>query len=235
MQLLALILYNTDGHRRVVPFKPGALNVVTGQSETGKSTLLDIFEYCTGRKTVTFPVGPMTDTVSWYAALFQLDTTRAFVARPAPRPGKKTAEQVMLTFGHDLEPPPHTELAANTDRRTLRQRLGRFIGIEENHSTNPRDRGLSATDAHLGHATLLCLQVQNEIADKNHLFHRQSDHYVAAALRQTLPYFLGVAPHDQARKHAQLNAARSRLKQAEKDLRSRCLSESDGCVSAGQV
>lgn len=141
MQLLALILYNADGGRRVVSFRPGALNVVTGQSASGKSTLLDIFEYCTGRKTATFPIGPMTDTVSWYAALFQLDTTRAFAARPAPVPGKKTAAQAMLKFGPDLEPPPYTHLAPNTDRHTLRQRLGRFIGIEENHSTTLRSRG----------------------------------------------------------------------------------------------
>ncbi|MGW5637907.1 DUF3732 domain-containing protein [Streptomyces sp. NPDC003832] len=219
MQLLALILYNADGGRRVVSFKPGALNVVTGQSATGKSTLLEIFEYCTGRRTPAFPVGVMTDTVSWYAALFQLDTTRAFAARPAPGPGRKTAEQAMLKFGPSLEPLPYTALAPNTNRHTLRQRLGRFIGIEENHTTTPRGRGPSSTDAHLGHATMLCLQGQSELADKNHLFHRQSDRYVAAALQQTLPYFLGVAPHDQARKRAQLNAARSRFKQAEKELK----------------
>lgn len=219
MQLLALILYNTDGGRRVVSFRPGALNVVTGQSATGKSTLLDIFEYCTGRKSVTFPIGPMTDTVSWYGALFQLDTTRAFAARPAPGPGKRTAERAMLRFGSDLEAPLYADLAANTDRDALRQQLGRFIGIEEHHTTTPRGRGgSSSTSAHLGHATLLCVQAQSEIADKNHLFHRQSDRYVTVALKQTLPYFLGVAPHDQARKQAQLNAARSRLKQAEKDL-----------------
>ncbi|MFI2507375.1 DUF3732 domain-containing protein [Streptomyces sp. NPDC018972] len=218
MQLLALILYNADGGRRLVSFRTGALNVVTGQSASGKSTLLDIFEYCTGRKTVTFPIGPMTDSVSWYAALFQLESTRAFVARPAPGPGKKTAEQVMLKFGPGLEPPPYSDLVPNTDRYTLRQRLGRFIGIEENHSTTPRRRGPSAVGAHLGHAAMLCLQGQNEIADSNHLFHRQSDWNVASALKETLPYFLGVAPHDQARKHAQLNAARSRLTQAKKDL-----------------
>lgn len=218
MQLLALVLYNANGQSRVVDFKTGALNVVTGQSASGKSALLDIFEYCTGRKTATFPIGPLTDTVSWYAALFQLDTTRAFAARPAPGPGRKTAEQAMLKFGPHLEPPPYTDLVPNTDRRTLRQRLGRFIGIEETHSTTTRDHGPASTGAHLGHATLLCLQSQNEIADKSHLFHRQSDRHVADALKQTLPYFLGVAPHDQARKHAQLNAARSRLEQAEKDL-----------------
>ncbi|MFI9193010.1 DUF3732 domain-containing protein [Streptomyces californicus] len=218
MQLLALVLYNANGDRRLIHFRTGALNVVSGPSASGKSTLLDIFEYCTGRKTVTFPIGPMTESVSWYAALFQLERTRAFVARPAPEPGRKTAEKVMLKFGRDLEVLPYSDLTPNTDRHTLRQRLGRFIGIEENFSaTNPR-RSHSNVGAHIGHAAMLCLQGQSEIADKNHLFHRQSDWNVAPALRETLPYFLGVAPHDQARKHAQLNAARSRLGQAKKDL-----------------
>lgn len=217
MQLLALIIYSANGAHRVVDFKPGALNVVTGQSATGKSTLLDIFEYCTGRKTVTFPVGPMTDAISWYAALFQLSKTRAFVARPAPGPGKTPTNQVMLKFGPGLEPLTFDNLAANTDSRTLRQSLGRMIGIEENRSLGNHDNTLG-TEAHLGHATLLCLQGQSEIADRSRLFHRQSDRHVASALKQTLPYFLGAAPHDQARKHAQLSTARKRLKQAENSL-----------------
>ncbi|QLH19292.1 DUF3732 domain-containing protein [Streptomyces sp. Rer75] len=218
MQLLAIILYSTDGARRVVDFKPGALNVITGHSATGKSTLLDIFEYCTGRKTVLFPLGPMTDAVSWYAALFQMSKTRAFVARPAPGPGRKTTNRVMLKLGADLEALPYEDLAANTDRHTLRQQLSQIIGIAENHNHDTHGQDGIGTEAHLGHATLLCLQGQSEIADSNRLFHRQSDHHVAFALKQTLPYFLGAAPHDQARKHAQFTAARRRLKQAENNL-----------------
>ncbi|WP_142211873.1 hypothetical protein [Streptomyces sp. SLBN-118] len=84
MQLLSVILYSTTGARRVLEFTPGALNVVTGESKTGKSALLDIVEYCLGRDTMQMPVGPITSTVSWYAALFDLDGGRAFVARPAP-------------------------------------------------------------------------------------------------------------------------------------------------------
>ena len=39
MQLLAIILYSATGEERIIKFKPGALNVVTGISATGKRAL----------------------------------------------------------------------------------------------------------------------------------------------------------------------------------------------------
>ena len=69
MQLLSLAVYNASGQRRDIRFIPGQLNVVTGTSATGKSALLDMVEYCLGRDPIMMPVGPITATVTWYAAL----------------------------------------------------------------------------------------------------------------------------------------------------------------------
>lgn len=100
MQLLAIVLYNATGDRQVVEFKPGTLNVVTGSPGTGKSALLDIVEFCLGRSTVTMPVGPITHTVAWYAVLLQLPGGgRAFVGRPAARPGAASSQLAMLENG----------------------------------------------------------------------------------------------------------------------------------------
>src|SRR6266849_1976505 len=106
MQLLAIVLYSIWGDRRTVTFVTGALNVVTGQSKTGKSALLDIAEFCLGRSTSTMPVGPITQTVAWYAVLLQLPGVRAFVARPAAQPGAASSQLAMLEIGADLEPLP---------------------------------------------------------------------------------------------------------------------------------
>jgi hypothetical protein len=48
MQLLAIILYGAMGEQRIITFRPGALNIVTGISATGKSSLLDIVDFCLG-------------------------------------------------------------------------------------------------------------------------------------------------------------------------------------------
>jgi hypothetical protein len=138
MQLLAIILYNHAGERRVVDFRPGELNVVTGVSKTGKSALLDIFEYCLGRSTITMPVGPITQTVAWYAVLLQMPGGGlAFVARPAATPGAASQQRAMLELGADLVPPAFEDLEVNADARSVREILGRAIGIDENEHEPP--------------------------------------------------------------------------------------------------
>ncbi|MFD6742392.1 DUF3732 domain-containing protein [Streptomyces anthocyanicus] len=215
MQLLAIILYSKTGDRQVLEFTPGTLNVVTGESKTGKSALLEIVESCLGRGTLQMPVGPITSTVSWYAALFQLDSGRAFVARPAPKAGKSSTQQAMLAFGADLEPLDFEQLEVNSDTNTVREQLGRRIGIEENLHEPPAGSGRQALEAHIGHAALLCLQRQSEIADPGFLFHRQGEQFMAQTLKDTIPYFLGAVPRDQALRRAQLAAARREVRTAD--------------------
>ncbi len=48
-QIANIILYSHDGRIRELPFRIGELNVITGASKTGKSALIDIVDYCTGR------------------------------------------------------------------------------------------------------------------------------------------------------------------------------------------
>lgn len=215
MQLLAIVLYNASGARRTLEFKPGSLNIVTGESKTGKSALLDIVEYCLGRDSLQMSIGPITKTVAWYASLFDLSGGRAFVARPAPRAGKSSTQLAMLRFGNDLEPLDFHELEADMDSSAIREQLGRRIGIEENLHEPPIGSARNAVEAHLGHATLLCLQSQNEIANRNLLFHRQADQGMIQTLKDTIPYFIGAVPRDQALRRAQLTAARRDLRDTE--------------------
>jgi hypothetical protein len=221
MQILAIVLYNAAGDQRVVDFKPGALNIVTGNPKTGKSALLDIIEYCLGRSTVTMPVGPITKTVAWYGLLVQLTGGRAFIARPAPRPGAASSSRAMLEIGGaDLGPLPFDRLEANSDADTVRDDLGRAIGIGEN-ATEPEPTSLRpGLEANLGHALFLCLQGQNEIANKALYFHRQGEEEgaIGRAIKDTLPYFLGAVPRDQALQRQRLTGARRDLRRAEADL-----------------
>ncbi|NKW46033.1 DUF3732 domain-containing protein [Rhodococcus hoagii] len=210
MQLLALVLYAADGRTRRLDFEPGQLNIITGESGTGKSALLTIVEYCLGRDSNLVPVGPISSTVEWYAALWQLDDSgsRAFVARPKPTGKNASTSLAMLEFGTDMEPPPLSELRSNSDTKQLRQQLGRRIGIEENES-DPGPWSLRhAFEANIGHAGLLCLQSQSEVASQSVMFHRMGEDGIDQALRDTIPYFLGAVASDQARKRAQLRDAK---------------------------
>jgi phage shock protein A len=226
MQLLAIILYSAAGEQRVIRFRPGALNVVTGVSATGKSALLDIVDFCLGRSTLTMAVGPISDRVEWYAVIVQLPNGQAFVARPAARPGAASTQVAMLELGTELSPIPFDRLEANADIGTVREQLGRRIGIEENEHEAPEGSLRNGLEANLGHAMFLCLQGQGEIANRSFLFHRQGETGIADAIKDTLPYFLGAVPRDQGVLRQRLADARRELRRAEADLqRARLVNE----------
>ena len=219
MQLLAIVLYNADGRTRRLDFEPGALNIVTGESQAGKSALLTIVEYCLGRSTMMVPVGPIADTVVWYSTLWQFDDgSRAFVGRPAPAPGRASTSIAMLEFGALLDVPALASLEVNIESHALREQLGRRIGIEENLSEPPAGSLRQPLEANIAHAALLCLQSQNEVASATALFHRQGEPGIDSALRDTIPFFLGAVARDEALKRAQLRDAKRNLTRLSSEL-----------------
>ena len=236
MQLLAIILYSALGEQRIIEFKLGSLNVVTGVSATGKSSLLDIVDFCLGRSTLTMAVGPISDRVAWYAVIVQLPNGQAFVARPAARRGAASTQRAMLELGVDLTPIPFERLEVNADIGTVREQLGQRIGIEENeHEATPGSLR-SNLEANLGHAMFLCLQGQGEIANRSFLFHRQGEPGIADAIRDTLPYFLGAVPRDQGALLQRLTEARRDLKGAVADLeRARAINENVESQTRGLI
>jgi hypothetical protein len=219
MNLLAIILYNARGERRIVRFRPHRLNIVTGESRRGKSALLDIAEFCLGRARVTMPIGPITESVAWYAVLLQLPGGQAFIARPSPGPGIASTQRAMIILGSEITIPPLADLAENADADSLREHLSGLIGIDENLHVPADAAQRRPLAAHIGHAMLLCLQGQSEIGNRNLLFHRQGEQQMTQTIKDTLPYFLGAVPADQAVKRQQLTTARRELRRLEAELR----------------
>lgn len=217
MQLLNITLYNHDGRERLVEFKPGTLNVVTGESRTGKSALLTIVDYCLGRDTARVPAGPIASTVAWFGTLWQLEGgSRAFLARPAMKRGASSNSQAMLEFGgEDLESLPFGELKVNTESKSLRVQVGFRMGLREARIDPSEYSARSPFSIGLGSAALFCFQGQDEIANKSLLFHRQAESGMDQTIKDALPYFLGAIVGDQAAKRAQLREARKALRKAE--------------------
>lgn len=219
MQLLALALYHRDGRPtpRVVRFRPGALNILTGESETGKSEILDIVDYCLGRSTPNLPDEPIDRTVGWYALLVAFRDSRMLLARPRPA-GASTTQAMIRTGGDTLDLPRADELTPNSNVAALRSQVSARLGIEDFRFQPPAGAARSAFDVSVAQAALLCFQNQNEIADKKALFHRQTENGMAQTLKDTLPYFLGAAGPEQALRRYHLNEAQRAQRAAQRKL-----------------
>lgn len=219
MQLLALALYHRDGRPepRIIRFRPGALNILTGESETGKSEVLDIVDYCMGRNQPNLPDEPIDQTVGWFALLVTFGSTRMVLARPRPT-GASTSKAMILIGDEMLDVPPAAELRANADTVAIRTELSARLGIEDIRFQPPPGAARSAFDVSIAQAALLCFQKQNEIANQSALFHRQNEGGIAQAIKDTLPYFLGAAGPGQALRHYQLNESLRAQRVAQRQL-----------------
>ncbi|WP_232547473.1 DUF3732 domain-containing protein [Propioniciclava soli] len=210
MQLDALILYNADGDVRRIRFQPGRLNVITGESGTGKSSIIGILRFLLGSDSPHVPLGPIQDTVAWYGLLAHVGDTSFFVGRPAPAHGVTTT-QAMLSVG-EREQPPFSSLAINTNTDELVDYLGGLIGIEDNLHLPAEGQTRRALAANLRHALYYCFQGQGEVANPDLLFHHQNRDFQKQAIRDTFPYFLGAQGPDALRKREELAELRREIR-----------------------
>jgi hypothetical protein len=216
MQLDALILYNTDGDIRQIRFRPGRLNIISGESGTGKSSIIGILRFLLGGDSPHVPLGPIQDTVAWYGLLAHVGKTQFFVGRPAP-PHGATTSQVMLSIGESAIP----ELAAlepNGNTSDLVDYLGGLIGIEENLHIPAEGRTRRALAANFRHSLYYSFQGQGEVANPDLLFHHQNRDFQKQTIRDTFPYFLGAQSPDALRKREQLSELRRDIRRQQARL-----------------
>jgi len=218
LQIRKIILYSKRGTIRELPFELGRLNIITGASKTGKSAIVDIVDYCTGRGECLVPDGKIRENVGWYAVLFQLGEGQIFVARRNPALGDKTSPDVYLLRGSSIDTPLMDTLVKNTTVEGLEKFLGGVLGISENEH-RPVGFTRPPLEATFRHALLLCVQDQNDIDSKQRLFHRQGEDFMGTAIKDTLPYFLGAFDENHLLKQSQLDQARRELRVLERELR----------------
>ena len=218
LQIVKLILYSRGDEIREVAFRTGKLNIITGASKTGKSAIIDIVDYCTGRSECNVAAGVIRNRVGWYALLFQMGNGQIFIARRNPEPGERTSGDIYMERGSTINPPPKSELFKNTTVTAVEKFLGAAIGISENEHRPPAPTR-DPLEANFRHALLFSFQDQNDIDSKQRLFHRQGEDFMSQAIKDTLPYFLGAVDEDRLLKQAQLEQARRDLRQLERQFR----------------
>lgn len=203
---------------RELSFKVGALNILTGASKTGKSAIIDIVDYCTGRGECNVADGVIRKYVGWYGILFELDGSNIFIARRNPAIGEKTSPDIYMERGTNLSIPAASVLFKNTTVGTVEKFLGAAIGISENEH-RPEFPTRDALEANFRHALLFSIQDQNDIDSRQRLFHRQGEDFISQAIKDTLPYFLGAVDEERLLKQAQLDQAKRYLRQLERQLK----------------
>lgn len=190
-QILNIVVYGTNKKVRSIELKPNAVNIITGQSKSGKSALIHIVDYCLGRSECNVPAGIIRKHVEWYAVKLQTSSGEVFIARRNPNPGNKSSEDIYIERGTSLDFPEASNLIKNANLVTLESILNQILGIGE-YSHEPKAGQTRKTGiADISKALFYCFQEQSEIDDQKFLFHRQGEPFIPQSIKDYLPYFLG--------------------------------------------
>ncbi len=236
MQILEIVIYSRVGVKRAVHLHPGKVNIITGQSHTGKSALIHIVNYCLGGSTCQVPAGRILDTVSWFGLLLQVGSEKIFVARENPYPQQSSSTSAALLRG--VVGSPDAPPGITTNLEAFESDLTRILGISANLNVPQPGSARPPLSANIRHSLFYCFQHQTEIASNQALFHRppsQAAEFFALTVKDTLPYFLGAIQEHELALEEQLSLAKRRLRQLEAEQRQNEQIKGLGTAKAGAL
>ena len=94
-----IVLWLNNGKVREINFEPNKVNVITGDSSTGKSEVLDIIDYCFFASESKISESIVNENIAWYGLQFRINNKDYTVARKSLVEGKVTDEYYFSSEG----------------------------------------------------------------------------------------------------------------------------------------
>ncbi|MFA8341419.1 MAG: DUF3732 domain-containing protein [Rhodothermaceae bacterium] len=153
------------------------LNIITGKSSTGKSALIEIFDYCMGCSEFTIPVGVITNVSKFYFIILELNEVFLVLAR------SKNSSSGFLKVESELPNLDDIDDSYFEDKYfqkmdTFKLVLGRYFGLnitdtdEDLEHRNYRYNNAKKERPSIRNIISYLLQHQNLIANKHSIFYR---------------------------------------------------------------
>lgn len=202
---------------RTVTFLPGVVNVITGASQTGKSALIPIVDYCLGSDRCAIPVNTIRDATSWFGVLVDTPKGQVLFARREPGSQQSTDEMYMAEAKPDGIAIPPNAPTSNVNRTFVKHYLDELAGLTSldfsadgagTFKARPSFRDLAA----------FTFQPQNVVANPDVLFFKADTVEHREKLKTVFPYVLGVTTPEVMAKRIELEELRREQKRLNREM-----------------
>lgn len=210
----AIMIFNESGDLRQVSMKPG-VNIVTGESKTGKSALVEIIDYCLCSSRCTIPKGKITDFAYLYVMPMLINENTYVIARHKWQNGGKmyvlkesesfNIDNITLDYFTNK-----SQLAVKDAQYEIESALGLYV---TNVAVDGEKQGKKAS---LRNMVSYLFQHQNLMASKFALFYRFSDFYKRKDIIEQFPVFAGMIGQDYYSDLIELGSLKAQLKKKTK-------------------
>lgn len=208
-----------QSHIHHVTFHEG-LNVITGKSSTGKSAIMEIFDFCMGSGDDTIPIGEITTRAKVFFTVLQFPTYRLVLARE-----RKSTSAFLKTIrgeaqehilGLMLEDKHFFDSTHYFPMRDFKKELGRHFAVtlaDVDEDAAPREYGVkkSSTPSVRSFASFM-LQHQNLVANKHALFYRFDEKEKREQVIDHFKIFMGIVDQEYFWISQEHNELQSQLK-----------------------
>jgi len=114
-----LKIWCKNGTSREVDFLPNKVNVITGGSSTGKSSILHIIDYCFFATSHKISEDIINENVEWYGITFFINGRLYTIARKSPNLKKVNNKYYFSSIGEIPDIPSITDYSADQIKKTI--------------------------------------------------------------------------------------------------------------------
>lgn len=214
-----IFFLSISGQRRDVTLDPDVVNIITGASGTGKSTLIKAIDYCLGSKTCELPAHVRRRTVAvgvkWVSGEMEM-----VIGRIVPPVGQGTSGRMFTIAGRNLPLP--TDLATFDGATTVHAAkafLERAFGIGDVLAQADEVFGRATGRATVRHVTPYLFVTKEVIYSESVLLHGLEQADEAPDIMAAMPYFLRATDEVTGIHEQRLRQLRRALERAESRAR----------------
>ena len=192
--LKKIVLWLKNGKQRTLKFEENKVNLITGKQSTGKSTIIEIIDYCFFARTKGMPEGEIIDeNVEWYGINFLINDKHFTIARHR----EEKPEQYYFSSSGDIPPEPFD----NCSRKNLKNYIDKEFSLDGNIVFPYGGREIKKNSTiSPRYFMLFNTQRRDTLSSKDFLFDKQTNIRYIEALERIFDIALGVSTVENLKK-----------------------------------
>ena len=208
--LRRIMCFSHDGRRRDVELVPGEVNIITGNSHTGKSALAELIDYVMGASECNLP-RRVFNTTSWVGLVWEKAGTQCLICRRVPERRPGGSDDLVYQVGADIVVPESSDdLIPTFGRDGMLKRFEALLGIGDAKTEVFGSETNRPVRVSFRNAIPYLLQDGTHIINPIHLL-RGQDTRQRQHLIDTVPYYLGAVDESIVLRESELRQLRARI------------------------
>lgn len=209
-----LLLWQKNGELRELKFKENKINIITGDSSTGKSEIISIIEYCLFSSEVDITEEKINENVDWYGINFTINNNNYTIARYRI----ENDEPSKLYYFSGLGAIPKiSEIKPNAIEETLKPILEREFGISDKTIFQYGGKKIRlGSKISFRYFFMFCIQSGDVISNSNVYFETKNQIIYQEALDRIFDLVMGIIDEKDLFLREELTKSKNKLIQLEK-------------------